>query len=363
MRTLASIVVVSLLLGLPAASQAAGPAPGVAATRDVKVPRPWVALHLLGYQTDADLEALAQQLPALAARGVNVLILEVDYAFEFKSHPELRRPEKPITRRGARQFVEACRKHGIAVIPQFQSFGHQSWEKNTGPLLTVYPELDLTPGAFPGNEGIYCREWDPLNPRVNQIAFALIDEIIDAFDADAVHVGLDEIFLVGHDASPSTKNKDPAEVFAKAVNDLHAHIVKERGRTMLMWGDRLIDAERLRLRRVGVVEEQHLAGDLHDPEGHRHLRLALREARRLPVGRHVPRQGVPGAAHQLEGRRGKPEVHRAVIGPREAGRARPPVHDLVEAAESRRVAAPRRERQPGAAADRGRGPLIRRSSF
>jgi hypothetical protein len=55
---------------------------------------------------------------------------------------------------------------------------------------------------------------------------------------------MDEVFLIGHAASPSTKDKDPAEVFAKAVNDMYGHIVKRRGRTMLMWGDRLIDAER-----------------------------------------------------------------------------------------------------------------------
>jgi hypothetical protein len=37
---------------------------------------------------------------------------------------------------------------------------------------------------------------------------------------------------------------DPAVVYAKAVNDMYAHIVTKRGRTMLMWGDRLIDAAR-----------------------------------------------------------------------------------------------------------------------
>lgn len=214
------------------------------AERPLPVSGPWVAVHLLNYEHDADLLELEGQLPALAARGVNVIVLEVDYAFEFKSHPELRRPEKPITRAGARRFVQACRKHGIAVIPQFQSYGHQSWAKNTGPLLTRYPEFDSTPGAFPGNEGIYCREWDPMNPRVYQVVFALVDEIIDAFDAPAIHVGMDEVFLVGHEASPSTRGKDPAEVFAKAVNDMYSHIVRKRGRTMLMWGDRLIDAER-----------------------------------------------------------------------------------------------------------------------
>jgi hypothetical protein len=234
---LTALAFASCLLALPIA-------PAAAATRTVKVDGPWVAVHLLHYENDAALEALEQQLPELAARGVNVLVLEVDYAFEFRSHPELRLSEKTITRRGAQRFVQACRKRGISVIPQFQSFGHQSWAKDTWPLLTKYPELDSTPGAFPGNEGLYCREWDPMNPRVYQIVFALIDEIIDAFDADAVHVGMDEVFLIGNAASPSTKGMDPAEVYAKAVNDMYGHVVKKRGRTMLMWGDRLIDAAR-----------------------------------------------------------------------------------------------------------------------
>ncbi|HEX9189124.1 MAG TPA: family 20 glycosylhydrolase [Vicinamibacteria bacterium] len=228
----------SLLVGLLVA------VPSGAADRRVEADAPWVALHLLGFQNDADLEMVEGQLPDLAARGVNVLVLEVDYAFEFRSHPELRLGETVITRAGARRLVRACRKRGIRVIPQFQCLGHQSWARDTWPLLTRYPELDLTPGAFPQNEGIYCREWDPMNPRVYQIVCALIDEIVDGFDADALHVGMDEVFLIGHDASPSTKGKDPAEVFAKAVNDLYAHVVKRRGLRMIMWGDRLIDAER-----------------------------------------------------------------------------------------------------------------------
>lgn len=204
--------------------------------------KPWRAIHLLSYDTDSDLEALGQNLEALAKQGINVIVLEVDYSFAFKSHPELRRGTNPITPEGARKFADLCKKFGIRLIPQFQAVGHQSWKENTFPLLTVYPQFDLTPGAFPNNEGIYCREWDVLNPEVWKIAFKLMDEIIDAFRADAFHVGMDEVFLLGSDKSPSTKGKDPAVLFANAVKELHQHLVGKRKVEMLMWGDRLIDA-------------------------------------------------------------------------------------------------------------------------
>jgi hypothetical protein len=212
-----------------------------------KSSKPWRAVHLLDYNNDSALDGLGQNLETLAKEGINVIILEVDYNFNFKSHPELRRGTDQITRDGARRFAALCRKFKIRLIPQFQSVGHQSWKGETFPLLTVYPKFDLTPGAFPNNEGIYCREWDVLNPEVWRVVFELMDEIIDAFDADALHVGMDEVFLLGSEQSPSTKGKDPAALFAKAVNELHTHLVRKRHVEMLMWGDRLIDGSKLDL--------------------------------------------------------------------------------------------------------------------
>jgi hypothetical protein len=205
----------------------------------------WRGVHVINYESDGDLEALARDVPALAAEGVNLLILEVDYNFAFVSHPELRRGPSPITPEGARRLVDVCRVNGVRLIPEFQSLGHQSWEGETFPLLTRYPELDLTPGAFPGNQGLYCREWNPLDPEVNRIVFALMDEIVDAFEADALHVGMDEVYLLGSEQSPSTAGQDPAALFARAVNDVHAHVVGERGLEMLMWSDRLFDGQGL----------------------------------------------------------------------------------------------------------------------
>jgi len=203
----------------------------------------WRGVHLL-VRDDAQITTLQEQLPRLAATGVNSLILEVNYNFEFRSHPELNRPGgiKPAH---ARAFAAAAHRLGIRVIPELNCLGHQSWETTTMALLAKHPEFDETPGQFPDNAGIYCRSWCPQHPGVNRVVFALIDELVEAFAADAFHVGLDEVFLIASEHCPRCRGGDPARLFARAVNDLHRHIVGERKLEMLMWGDRLLDAQAL----------------------------------------------------------------------------------------------------------------------
>ena len=203
-------------------------------------PTPWRGLHLM-LGSDKQTDALVEQLPKLAADGVNVIIVEVDYNFDFQSHPELRPPQY-VTKAGAQRLARAAREQHIRVIPQINCLGHQSWSSNTGSLLVQHPDFDETPGQFPGNKGIYCRSWCPQNPEVNRVVFALVDELIDAFDADAFHVGMDEVFIMASDYCPRCHGGDPAKLFAKAVNDFHQHLVTERKVEMLMWGDRLLDA-------------------------------------------------------------------------------------------------------------------------
>ncbi len=203
-------------------------------------PTPWRGLHLM-VGSDKQTDVLIQQLPKLAADGVNVIIVEVDYNFDFQSHPELRPPQY-VTKAGAQRLARAAHEQHIRVIPEINCLGHQSWSSNTGFLLVQHPDFDETPGQFPGNKGIYCRSWCPQNPEVNRVVFALVDELIDAFDADAFHVGMDEVFIMASDYCPRCHGGDPAKLFAKAVNDFHQHLVTERKVEMLMWGDRLLDA-------------------------------------------------------------------------------------------------------------------------
>src|SRR5436853_6975498 len=64
----------------------------------------WRGVHL-GLHSDEQIGALTAQLPKLSKLGVNVLVVEVNYAFDFQSHPEIR-PGQFITKARARDLVE-----------------------------------------------------------------------------------------------------------------------------------------------------------------------------------------------------------------------------------------------------------------
>jgi hypothetical protein len=67
-----------------------------------------------------------------------------------------------------------------------------------------------------------------------------IDELAEACDAKAFHVGMDEVFLLADPDCPRCQGKDPAELFAGEVRALQAHL-DEIGCRTWMWGDRFLD--------------------------------------------------------------------------------------------------------------------------
>lgn len=185
----------------------------------------------------------------LAPRKVNTLILRVDYNYEFKSHPELR-DSICLSKKDVKKIVEACKEHDIAIIPQINLLGHQSWANKLGSLLKVYPEFDETPWVkmpvtaaeykWPNADGLYCKSYCPLHPGVHKVVFDVIDEVLDAFDAKAFHAGMDEVFYLGDTKCPRCAGRDKAVLFANEVQTIRDHLA-EKGRDLWIWGDRLID--------------------------------------------------------------------------------------------------------------------------
>lgn len=178
---------------------------------------------------------------ALPREGVNTLIVEFGYRFDFRSRPEFSDGSAP-GRGEAAEIARACREAGVEFIPQINCLGHQSWAGNNGRLLQKHPEFDETPGKFPGNKGIYCRSYCPLHPEVHKVLFDLIDELAEACGAESFHVGMDEVFILSDPDCPRCRGKDPADLFAGEVKLLHEHL-RAKGRRMWLWGDRFLDGK------------------------------------------------------------------------------------------------------------------------
>lgn len=184
----------------------------------------------------------------LAPRKVNTLLLRVDWNYQYESHPELR-DSIALSKADVKKIVAACRANNIKVIPQINLLGHQSWAGTVYALLKKYPEFDETPHVkmpekykWPNDDGLYCKSYCPLHPGVHKIVFELIDEITAAFEADAFHAGMDEVFYLGDDKCPRCSGRDKAELFAGEVTKIRNHLANT-GKELWIWGDRLIDGK------------------------------------------------------------------------------------------------------------------------
>jgi sarcosine oxidase delta subunit len=69
-----------------------------------------------------------------------------------------------------------------------------------------------------------------------------MDELMDVFEADAFHAGMDEVFYLGEDQCPRCSGRDKAELFAGEVTKIRNHLAL-KDRELWIWGDRLIDGK------------------------------------------------------------------------------------------------------------------------
>ncbi|UZR98081.1 family 20 glycosylhydrolase [Chondrinema litorale] len=184
----------------------------------------------------------------LGPNNINTLILRVDYGYQYKSHPELVN-EDALSTADIKKIVAACKKYNIAIVPQINLLGHQSWHSSLEKLLQVYPEFDETPNVklpekyeWPNEDGLYCKSYCPLHPEVHKVVFELVDEIVEVFEADAFHAGMDEVFYIGEEQCPRCSGKDKAELFAGEVTKIRNHLALN-DKKLWIWGDRLIDGK------------------------------------------------------------------------------------------------------------------------
>ena len=186
----------------------------------------------------------------LVPNGCNLIVMQIRYRYQFRLHPECQGYD-PLSYDDVKKLVNICKKHNIRLVPKMNLFGHQSGFHNTPTdsilhghaeeipdfrdgLLRAYPELD----EMPDIKGVFfTRSLCPTNPLTKLIVFDLMDELLDVFEADALHVGCDEVFHIG--ICDECKKYSNAEIFANWINILRDHLA-EKGAELMMWGDRFL---------------------------------------------------------------------------------------------------------------------------
>lgn len=212
---------------------------------EIKKDKPFVGFHTrLSDHTAVDkfIELIEEHL---APMDFNAVIVELNPGYTYRCFPEY--SNGTITYEDLQKIAAACRRHGIEPIPLIQCLSHQSdFSGGPWPLYKDHPEF-LETERLPDDAewpDLYVYSWCASNDGVYDYIFPMMDEIIEAMDASVVHVGLDEVFDIGEETCPRCKGKDKAKLFARTVKILHDHLA-EKGIQMMMWGDRLLDAQKL----------------------------------------------------------------------------------------------------------------------
>ncbi|MBR6766692.1 MAG: family 20 glycosylhydrolase [Clostridia bacterium] len=193
---------------------------------------------------------------------VNTILLELGGGMEYKRHPEINAawieyckdmttyPQRAndvqnscpwdknsihfenagggvLSQETIRRLVKYCKDRGLNVIPEQPTLSHADY------ILCAHPELaerdnDPYPDA-------YC----PSNPDTYKLVFDLLDEVIEVFEPEIMHIGHDEYYSMG--VCPRCQGKTGEEIYAADVTKIHDYLAEKGVKTMI-WSEKLLDA-------------------------------------------------------------------------------------------------------------------------
>ncbi|MBE5775139.1 MAG: hypothetical protein E7337_14635 [Clostridiales bacterium] len=193
---------------------------------------------------------------------VNTILLELGGGMEYKRHPEINAawieyckdmttyPQRAndvqnscpwdknsihfenaggqvLSQDTVRRLVKYCRDRGLDVIPEQPTLSHSDY------ILCAHPEFaerdnDPYPDA-------YC----PNHPGIYPLVFDLMDEVIEVFDPEIIHIGHDEYYSIG--VCPRCQGKTGEEIYAGDVTRIHDYLA-EKGIKTMIWAEKLLDA-------------------------------------------------------------------------------------------------------------------------
>ena len=182
------------------------------------------------------MQTLLDLVDLLASWKINQLQLYMEHTFAYSRHREVWATASPMTAQEVLELGVYCRDRFIDLVPNQNSFGHMDrWlcHSRYKPLAEASEASDSplnlpTPGPFS-----LC----PTDPKSLELLVGLYDELLPNFTSGLFNVGCDEIVDLGQGRSKAECERiGKQRVYLQFLSKLH-HLVRERGRTMMFWGD------------------------------------------------------------------------------------------------------------------------------
>jgi hypothetical protein len=180
----------------------------------------------------------------LASWKINHLQLYTEHTFAYADHADVWQNASPITAEEISALDAYCRDRFIELVPNQNSFGHmERWLK-----LPRYRHLaEVTDGA----ETPWGFRWKgpfslcPTDPAAIEFLANLYNELLPNFTSRLFNVGCDETFDIGQGRSRAEAERiGKTRLYLEFLKKVHA-LVQKHGRTMMFWGDIIIDEPKL----------------------------------------------------------------------------------------------------------------------
>jgi hexosaminidase len=182
------------------------------------------------------LETLMELASHLADFKINEIQLYTEHTFAYRNYKPVWRDWSPLTVREILAFDAYCRKLGIELVPNQNSFGHLRYWLAYPPLK----KLAEISEPWPDQGGAFLRHpatLAPNNPGTLPFLRELYDELLPNFTSQRFNVGCDETWDLGRGQTKKLCDKiGKGRVYVDFLKKIYRE-TSRRKKQMMFWGD------------------------------------------------------------------------------------------------------------------------------
>ena len=190
------------------------------------------------------LETLLELVNHLADFKINEFQLYIEHTFAYRNYEPVWHGWGPLTGEDILKLDAHCRRLGIDLVPNQNSFGHLRYWLAYPPLK----KLAETPQPWPDQGGAFLRHpatFAPENPGTIPFFRELYDELLPHFTSSLFNVGCDETWDLGRGQTKELcAKRGKGRVYLDFLKKIHAEC-SVRKKQMMFWGDIIVHQPKL----------------------------------------------------------------------------------------------------------------------